>query len=118
MHKCPHCYQELHRFAFYCIRCGRQAGKVQREEDMLVVCWTDRDGNPSEQFRLKTLKRHSGYANLNTMFPECQPSPEDSSEKLGDITFTLRDEDKTSVSQSLLEFFEEASNDTEEWTIS
>ena len=111
MYKCPHCQQELERFVFYCVRCGNLIGKVQREGEMLAVWWIDRDGAPSEKFKLKTLKRNLRYAEVKSI------SAEHPSDNLQNIVFTLSDGQETRVPQSLLEFFDQAANDTEEWEV-
>ena len=112
MHKCPHCDQEFEAFAFYCIRCRNVIGKVKREGELLAVWWTDRSGEPSERFKLKTLKRDAGYVNVKNV------SPEYPAEGSRSIIFTLDDNQETPLSQTAREFFDQASSDTEEWTIS
>ena len=110
MHKCPHCQQELSSFAFRCIRCSKEVGRVEREGDMLAVWWLDGSGSLIERIRVKTLV--SGEISVDarelTYVSNEGGSPY--------VLITLANED-VPRKQDLVEFFLQATKTTQEWKL-
>jgi hypothetical protein len=110
MHRCPHCQQEMNSFAFYCLRCGKVIGKVEVDGVLIVALWVDINTNSSEKVNLKTLKQNSVYKDIARI---SEPYP---SSKTEVIMFTLTD--GRAISQSIPDFYREASSTSQEWNLS
>ncbi len=114
MHNCPNCGQELPTFVFYCPKCAKNIGKVEAENDLIVLWWLDSAGAPSERFAKKSLVYQGKYVNPTNVFP---PAPDPRGPK---VSFTIRGDDpryNNTIGQSLLDFFKQATNPTQEWHI-
>jgi hypothetical protein len=110
-YSCPRCLQELKYFAFHCPRCGALVGKIIVEGDMLARWWVDLTGAQVKRRGVKTLKSGpSQYLNvkeISATYPSEKNSP--------DITITTHD--GKNFRQSLVEFFREAVDDSQEWKV-
>ncbi len=110
-HNCPRCLQVLKHFAFHCPRCGSLVGMVIVEGDMIAKWWVDLGGAPLKRRGVKTLKRgQSEYLNVREVsarYPSEQPSQ----------TITITTHDGQTFRQSLVEFFREATDDSQEWRV-
>ena len=111
IYNCPHCFQELKRFAFHCPRCGTLVGMVFVEGDMLAKWWVDASGAPLKKRGVKMLKHGQDYLNVKEVSAH-YPSEKSSR----DITITTSD-GKT-FKQTLVEFFAQAvKDDSKEWIV-
>lgn len=109
MYNCPHCHQEMKSFVFFCIRCSQLVGQVTVEGQLLTLWWLDINLNQSERILDKTLKRGGNYLDVSSI------SSGHPTANMSEITFTLTD--GSSISQRLLEFFEQVASPNQEWRI-
>jgi hypothetical protein len=112
MHKCPHCHQELKTFAFHCIRCRKEIGRVKVDGVLLALWWLDASGEPVEKVHVKTLMLGDTPVDAQSLefVSPAQGSPY--------VLITLTNDEERPRRQDLVEFFRQATNPTQEWKIS
>lgn len=112
MYNCPNCNQELPTFVFYCPRCARNIGRVEAENNLIVLWWLDATGAPLERCAKKSLVYQGQYVNPANIFPAV-PDP-----RGREVNFIIKDDDpryNKTIGQSLLDFFRQATDPTQEW---
>ena len=115
MHHCPHCHQELERFAFYCPRCGKPVGELVVEGDLLSILWLDIDLKAQGKWGIKTLKSGSDYLNL-TGISESRPKRNANASSLRFTARTLAGEGRDIVKEAA-EIFAEIQTSSQEWEV-